>query len=113
MTLRNPKGQHHRFWDRTNIALFAGAAAARAADLDSTWRFRSGGCHEGRLSDRLVDNKPAFTAYSFGLVGANIGLSWWLHRRGHHRLERLVTAVHLGETGTAAVRNYRLRCQGM
>ena len=111
----------HRFWDRENIVLFSGVAAARIADLDLTWRFRSPACsyypteivcvrrNEGLLSNSFVDNKPLFTTYSLGAVGLQILASYELHRAGHYRLERVSAIVHIGIIGGGDIYSYQMQ----
>ena len=41
-------------------------------------------------------------------TAASVGISYWMHRTGHHRLERWVSIVHIGVTGFGVVRNYTL-----
>jgi hypothetical protein len=98
----------HRFWDRTNLELFAGVAAVRALDYASTRHFRDRGVNEALLSNSIVDNKPAFAAIEVAATAASIGISYWLHRTGHHRLERWVSIVHIGAAGFGDARNYTL-----
>lgn len=98
----------HRFWDRTNLELFAGVAAVRALDYASTRHFRTRGVNEALLSNSIVDNKPAFAAIEAAGVAASIGISYWLHRTGHHRLERWVSIIHIGVAGFGDARNFTL-----
>ncbi len=98
----------HRFWDRTNLELFAGVAAVRAFDYASTRHFRDRGVNEALLSNSIVDNKPAFAAIEVGATAASIGVAYWLHRTGHHRLERWVSIIHIGVGTFGDVRNYTL-----
>jgi hypothetical protein len=96
----------HRFLDKTNIALFTGVATMRALDLHSTWKLRRNGWNEYVLPARLVDSKPAFTAFSVGMVAAHVGGCYLLHRTGHHRMERIASAVHIATGAAAAANNY-------
>lgn len=98
----------HRFWDSTNVTLFAGVAAARALDYDSTRHFRARGANEWLLTNGIVDNKPLFIGIEAATAAASIGLSYWLHRRGNHRLERWVSVVHVGVGVGGSIRNYTL-----
>jgi hypothetical protein len=98
----------HRFWDAGNIALAGGVAASRALDYDSTGHFRKLGDHEWLLTDRIVDNKPLFAAIEIGGAAATIGVAYWLHRNGHHKMERWLMAIHTGITVGGAIHNYSL-----
>lgn len=104
----NPAVNAHRFWDRTNAELFAGVAAVRALDFASTRRFRARGVNEALLSNSIVDNKPLFAGIEAAGTAASIGVSYLLHRKGHHKLERWVSIIHIGVGGSGAVRNYTL-----
>lgn len=106
--VRSSPAGPHRFWDRTNLELFAGVAAVRALDFASTRHFRARGVNEVFLSNAIVDNKPAFAAIEAAGTAASIAVSYWLHRKGHHRLERWVSVVHIGAAGVGDVRNYTL-----
>ncbi len=99
----------HRFWDATNLTLFAGVAASRALDYNSTQHFRRNGVNEWLLTNRIVDNKPLFIGIEVGAAAASIGASYWAHRSGHHRLERWISAIHIGVGVGGSIRNYTLR----
>lgn len=99
----------HRFWDRTKILLFAGVGAARALDYSSTLNMRRRGRQEILLDNAIVDNHPLFAGIEAGGTALSVGLSYWLHRTDHHRLERWVSIVHIGVTTFGAVRNYSLQ----
>jgi len=101
----------HRFWDRQNDWLFAGVGASRVLDFTSTLNTRRRGLNEGLLTNRIVDNHPLFLGIEAGAAGASIGLSYWFHRTGHHRLERWVSIVHMGIATGGALRNYTLKSQ--
>lgn len=98
----------HRFWDSRNKKFFAGVFAVRALDFASTLNMRARGRDEILLTNEVVDNKPAFTAIELGATAASIGVSYWLHRTGHHRLERWVSILHISIGGFGAARNYML-----
>lgn len=102
-------GEAHRFWDRENIWLFAGVGAARGLDYTSTLNMRRRGRQEILLTNSVVDNHPLFAGIEAMGTGASIGLSYWLHRTNHHRLERWVSIVHIGLTSAGATRNYALK----
>jgi hypothetical protein len=99
----------HRFWDKTNLELFAGVAAVRALDFTSTQHFRERGHNEVLLSNSIVDNKPLYGSIEGAGVAASIGLAYCLHRTGHHHLERWTSMVHIGVASVGDVHNYLLR----
>jgi hypothetical protein len=70
---------------------------------------RRRGRNEILLTNEVVDNKPAFAAIEAAGALTSVGISYLFHRKGHHRLERWTSYVHLGVTTFGAVRNYSLR----
>jgi hypothetical protein len=121
--------QTHCFWDRKNKALFAGVLGVRVLDYYSTERFLSATpssrivsvtpavatveyrypTHEAILPESLVRNKPAFAAYSIVSAAGAVGISYWLHRRGHHRWERVASVAQIAFIGTLGARNLGYR----
>jgi len=61
------------------------------------------------LTNDLVDNHAAFAAVEAGATGLSTGMSYVLHRFGHHKLERWTSVAHIGLATTGAVRNYSLK----
>lgn len=98
----------HRFWDRENVLWFAGVGASRGLDYSSTLNMRRRGRQEILLNNEVVDNHPLFAGIEAAGTAASIGVSYWLHRTGHHRLERVASIVHVGMTTAGAIRNYSL-----
>jgi hypothetical protein len=105
----HPAKGSHPFWDKENIALFAGVGAVRALDYLSTRYFRDRGVNEWLLSNHIVANKPLFAGIEVAGVATSIGVSYLLHRSGHHKLERWVSIVHIGAGIGSSTRNYTLR----
>jgi hypothetical protein len=102
-----PETTHH-FFDRTNLMLFGGVAAVRALDYTSTQHFRRLGHNEVLLTNNVVDNKPLFAGIEAAGMALSIGAAYWLHRTGHHKLERWVSIVHIGVGAFGDVHNYSL-----
>ena len=98
----------HRFWDRTNILLFSGVAVVRGMDYASTRNFQARGRQEILLSDEVVNNSAGFAALEAAGTMTSVGISYILHRTGHHRLERWMSIGHIGVTAFGDVRNYSL-----
>jgi hypothetical protein len=98
----------HAFWDRTNIALFSGVAISRGLDYASTQNFLARGREEILIPDDIVDNPAGFAALEVASTAASIGVSYIMHRTGHHKIERWVSIVHIGVTTFGAARNYSL-----
>jgi hypothetical protein len=105
--IQTPEETHH-FFDRTNVMLFAGVAAVRTLDYTSTRHFRSQGNNEVMLTNSIVDNKPLFTGIEVAGTALSIGVAYWLHRTGHHKLERWVSIVHIGAGAVGDIHNYTL-----
>jgi hypothetical protein len=99
----------HPFWDRTNALLFTGVGVFRGLDYASTRNMQARGREEILLPDDVVNNSAAFAGVEAGGTAASVGLSYWMHRTGHHKLERWVSIAHIGVTGFGAARNYALK----
>jgi hypothetical protein len=93
----------HRFFDKWNVALFAGGAALNGADFAVTRaNLRSGG-KELNPMVRVFGRSTAGLAFNFGgETAGTLGLSYLLHKSGHHKLERIVPLLNIG-TSTGAV----------
>ena len=104
-----PKPSVHRFWDKKNDWLFAGVLGARFLDFASTLNARRRGLNEALLTNAIVDNHGEFAAIEFAGAAASVGVSYWFHHAGHHRLEHWVSYIHIGVTVFGAARNYALK----
>jgi hypothetical protein len=98
----------HRFWDRTNILLFSGIGITRGMDYASTRNFQARGRDEILLPDDVVNSSAGFPSLEAAATATSIGISYLLHRTGHHKLERWLSIGHIGVTGFGDVRNYCL-----
>lgn len=98
----------HRFWDRQNTLLFAGIGASRALDYASTRNMQRRGREEMLLPDDVANNTAAFVAVEAAGTATSIGISYLLHRTGHHKLERWLSIGHIGVTTFGAARNFAL-----
>ncbi len=99
----------HRFWDRKNAWLFAGIAVGRTLDYTSTLNMQRRGREELLLPDDVVNNRAGFAALEAAGTASSIGISYLLHRTGHHKLERWLSMAHLSVANFGAARNYALR----
>jgi hypothetical protein len=92
----------HSFWDRENTALFAANAAFASADFVVTRdNLRSGG-QELNPVTRIFSGSTAGLAANFaGETAGVIGLSYFFHRTGQHRLERAVSMLNLSSSAAA------------
>ena len=105
----SPRTPPHVFWDRTNILLFSGVAVFRGLDYASTRNFLARGREEILIPDDIVNNSAAFASLEAAGTLTSVGLSYLLHRTGHHKLERWLSIGHIGVTGFGVVRNYSLK----
>lgn len=95
-------GDNHKFWDRENVALFAASAALSGADFAVTRSNLQNGGRELNPVTRVFGSSSAGLAANFaGENMAVIGLSYFFHRTGHHKLERAVSFVNIGSSGFA------------
>ncbi|HUK23857.1 MAG TPA: hypothetical protein VLV49_04700 [Terriglobales bacterium] len=99
----------HPFWDRTNKLLFAGVGVFRGLDYASTRNMQARGRQEILLAQDVVNNDAGFAALEAAGTATSIGLSYWLHRTGHHKLERWLSIGHIAVTGFGVARNYALK----
>lgn len=99
----------HVFWDRNNALLFSGVAAFRALDYTSTRNMRDRGRQEILLTNSVVDNRPLFIGIEAAATGLSMGLSYVMHRAGHHKIERLISVGHMSGAAFGDARNYALK----
>jgi hypothetical protein len=102
------KAQPHRFFDRTNILLFSGVAVSRTLDYTSTRNMLARGRQEILIPDDVVYSTAGFVSLEVAGAATSIGISYLLHRTGHHKLERWISIGHIGVTSFGAARNYAL-----
>jgi|SRR5689334_2098940 len=101
--------EKHAFWDRKNILLFSGVAVFRGLDYASTRNMQARGREEILLPDDVVNNSAGFASLEAAAAATSVGLSYLLHRTGHHKLERWLSIGHIGVTGFGVARNYALK----
>jgi hypothetical protein len=93
---------HHKFWDNQNRALFATVAALSAADFAVTRAILQNGGKELNPVTRLFSGSTAGLAANFaGETAGIIGLSYYFHKTGHHRLERITPMLNIGASSFA------------
>lgn len=97
-----PSAPSHRFWDRENRILFAAVAASSAADFAVTRANLHNGGRELNPVARAFSGSTAGLAVNFaGETAGSIGLSYFFHKTGHHKLERIVSMANIGASGVA------------
>ena len=94
----------HKFWDNENRALFAAVAALSAADFAVTRaNLQSGGIELNPVTRVFSGSTAALAANFAGETAGVIGLSYLLHKTGHHQLERIVPMLNIGASSFAVV----------
>lgn len=87
----------HRFWDKQNLTLFSAVAATSAADFAVTRSNLQRGGQELNPMVRIFGRSTAGLAMNFASEAAgSMGLSFFFHKTGHHKLERAVSYVNIG-----------------
>ena len=104
----------HKFWDAQNAAIHSVNFAMQTADAFSTRHVldRHNGTERNPWARQFVTHGwGGQAAYSWGLsVGGTIVTSYFMHRTGHHRLERVLPMIGIGATaGTVFGMNLRHR----
>ena len=99
-----PEAPRHRFWDRTNAALFAANTALSSVDFVVTRNNLRNGGQELNPVTRVFSGSTAGLAVNFaGETAGVVAISYFFHRTGHHKLERAVSVVNIGSSTTAVV----------
>jgi len=97
----------HKFWDKENSALFVATGALSGADFAVTRANLQSGGQELNPVVRIFGRSTAGLAVNFaGETASVITVSYFLHRIGHHKLERAVSMVNIA--GSAGAVSYGL-----
>jgi len=92
----------HKFWDKQNDLLFITAATLNGADFAVTRaNLQSGGRELNPIVRVFGRSTPALAVNFAGETAGVVGLSYFFHKTGHHRLERLVSVVNIGSSAGA------------
>ncbi len=92
----------HKFWDKENGFLFGASAALSAADFAVTRaNLQSGGRDLNPVVRFFGPSTPGLVVNFAGEAAGVMGVSYLLHRTGHHKLERLFTMVNIGSSAGA------------
>jgi hypothetical protein len=98
----------HKFWDRQNRVLFSAVAAFCAADFTVThMNLANGGRELNPVVRPFAGSTPALAANFVGQTAGAVGLSYFFHRTGHHRLERMTPVANIAASAFAV--GYGLR----
>jgi hypothetical protein len=97
-----PTYETHKFLDRKNRILFLAVAGVNGADFAIT---RSNVQSGGKELDPIVRvygrSTPGLAANFAVETAGTIALSYFCHKTGHHKLERIVSFVNIGSSATA------------
>lgn len=92
----------HKFWDRQNKILLLAVAAGNAADFAVTRANLQSGGRELNPMVRPFGRSSAGLAVNFaGETVGVVGLSYFFHKTGHHKLERAVSMLNVAASTTA------------
>ena len=92
----------HRFWDTQNRWFFVAAAAFNGADFAVTRaNLQSGGQELNPLVQGFGRSTTGLAMNFIGETAGVISLSYFLHKTGHHKLERVVCLVNIGSSAGA------------
>lgn len=98
------KFESHPFWDRQNRILFFAVGGMAAEDFCVTRSNLASGGRELNPITRVFSGTTAGLATNFVLeTGGVIAVSYFFHRAGHHRLERLSSYINIGGSAGAVV----------
>jgi hypothetical protein len=92
----------HKFWDKRNSSLFAVSAALSGADFAVTRANLQNGGRELNPMVRVFGRSTPGLAVNFAAGSAGvIGVSYFFHKTGHHKLERIVSLVNVAASAGA------------
>ncbi len=94
--------QLHRFLDKENWVLFSSVAGLCAGDFAVTRANLTNGGKELNPLTRIFAGSTAGLATNFvGETVSVVGLSYYFHRTGHHKLERIAPMLNIAASGFA------------
>lgn len=94
--------REHKFWDGENWALFAASAASSGADFAVTRaNLQSGGRELNPVVRVFGRSTPGLAVNFAGETVGVIGLSYFFHKTGHHKMERAISMVNIGASAGA------------
>jgi hypothetical protein len=92
----------HKFWDKQNRVLFIAAAASNGADFAVTRaNLQSGGQELNPVVRMFGRSTPGLAMNFIGETAGVISLSYFFHKTGHHKMERLVSVINIGSSAGA------------
>jgi len=101
-TILQEAPSQHSFWDRENLVLFGAVASLSAADFAATHANLQNGGKELDPVTRLFGRSTAGLAAIFtGKTTGVVGISYFFHKTGHHKLERLTSVINISASSIA------------
>lgn len=92
----------HKFFDRQNGILFIAVAAFSGADFAVTRaNLQNGGQELNPVVRVLGRSTPALALNFAGETAGVVAASYFFHKTGHHKLERLISYVNIGSSAGA------------
>jgi hypothetical protein len=92
----------HKFWDKQSLALFTAAAAINMTDFAVTRaNLQSGGRELNPIVRIFGRSTPGLAVNFVGETAGVIGVGYFLHKTGHHKLERIATTLDIGASAGA------------
>jgi hypothetical protein len=92
----------HKFWDKQNRVLFIAAAVSNGADFAVTRaNLQSGGQELNPVVRMFGRSTPSLAMNFIGETAGVMSLSYFFHKTGHHKLERVVSMVNIGSSAGA------------
>ena len=103
VAIRTPEIKYeHKFLDRKNQLLFAAVTALDFTDFGITRsNLQSGGRELNPLTRPFTGSTGTLALNFAGETAGVIGLSYFFHKTGHHKLERMTSVVSLGTSATS------------
>jgi len=92
----------HKFFDKWNVALFTATGALAATDFAVTRANLQSNGKELNPVVRIFGRSTTGLALNFaGETAGSMGLSYFFHKTGHHKLERAVSGFNIGASAVA------------
>jgi len=100
----------HKFWDTENKVLFLSSAALSGADFAITRsNLQSGGRELNPVVRLFGTSTPGLAANFAGETVGVMTISYFFHKSGHHKLERVVYLVNIGASAGAVTYGFTHR----
>lgn len=92
----------HNFWDGKNLFMFSAVAMLSGSDFAVTrMNLANGGRELNPLVRPFTGSTAALAANFAGQTAGVVGVSYLLHKSGHHKLERMVPVANMASSAFA------------